>query len=178
MKHIILFLALFSSFGTGYCQKKLIKQMVDDDTVTINYSTAFGEVGSIHEKIVLTKLNNEIRATQIVYDFGTSFACDGLIKIKKDSCIFMRVDSIRIFLNSVKHKFAIVKKEWVLTDRQISRLEEFFAEAASFKSKGFSNAPEYYCIRTGREEIMVLDRSGKWDKNQSLKETLELKSLR
>lgn len=168
-------LLIFSCFFFEvYCQEYLFSQMGNGDTVTINYSIASGELGSIHKGIILAKENGQIKATHVVYNYGISFLPNGMIEVANTSFIPMNEDSIKTFYKSFQNDFTILKKQWIVDDKQINCLEKFFKEAQSFKSHGFSNAPEYYLITRKDKELIVIDRSGKWDKYSYLKKALDL----
>lgn len=174
MKQIIFYTLSFFSLA-GYCQEYSLREVSNQDTVVINYSIAAGEFGSVHEGIILIKKNEKILATHILYNYGVSLLPNGIIDVASHSPIPMNEDNITAFYHAFKNDFTILKQEWELNDEQIDYLEMFFVEAEGFVSEGFSNAPEYYSIITKGRELVVLDRSGKWDKHQELKKILELK---
>lgn len=176
MKQIILCVFLFLSI-TGYCQETLITEMSNGDTMVINYSVATGELGSIHEGVVLRKESDQVHATHVLYNYGVSRLPSGVTAVTTDSPIPMNEDSITAFYHSIKNDFISLKQEWVLNDKQIDYLNRFLVEAEKFESQGFSNAPEYYSIITKDRVLVVLDQSGKWDKHKELKNILELKKF-
>ncbi len=176
MKQTILFFTLSIFSLTGHCQKLSIKEMYSGDSVIINYSIATGEFGSIHKGILLRKESDRIRASHVLYNYGVSLLPNGVIDVALDSYIPMNEDSVKAFYMKFKNDFTVLKEEWTLNDAQISCLNKFLEEAGRFESQGFSNAPEYYHILINDWNLVVLDRSGKWDKHKYLQKALGIKA--
>lgn len=176
MKRIILLISFSVFCSTVYCQDFSFRKMSNNDTATINYSVASGELGSVHKGIILVKENDQIKATHVVYNFGISLLPNGIIDVSNESFIPMNEDSVKVFHNNFRNDFTILKEEWILSDDQINCLDKFLKEANRFESQGFSNAPEYYYIVSNDWNLVILDRSGKWDKHKDLQKILELKA--
>lgn len=176
MKRTILLISLSIFYSTVYCQDFSFRKMSNSDTATINYSIASGELGTVHKGIILVKENNQIKATHVVYNFGISLLPNGIIEVFNDSYIPMNEDSVKTFYSSFRNDFTILKEEWVLNDDQINCLDKFLKEADRFQSQGVSNAPEYYYIISDDWNLVILDRSGKWDKHKDLQKILEIKA--
>jgi hypothetical protein len=175
MKKILLLIIGFLSFNVGYGQKFSFRMLPNGDTVIVNYSIASGELGKIHEGIIITKEDDKFKAVLVAYNFGTSILPNGLVKVDGNvPPVRLEPDSIKHFFQKIKGDFFVAKEERLLNLKQISYLEKFLNEAEDFESHGFSNAAEYYyIIRKGRE-LLVLDRSGKWGKHKDLKKVLNL----
>jgi hypothetical protein len=173
MKQIIFYIFFFSSLG-AYCQKHLLRGVSNQDTVVINYSIAAGEFGSMHKGIILIKKNDQVWATHVLYNYGVSLLANGIIDVAPNSSIPMNKDSILAFYHTFKNDFTILKQEWVLNDEQVECLDKFLEEAEKFKQQGFSNAPEYYAVIAKNRELIILDRSGKWNKHKTLEIILDL----
>lgn len=173
---MILCITLYVFSLAGYCQEYSLRKISNGDTLYVNYSVALGEMGSVHEGVVLVKKDDGVKATHVIYNFGISIQPNGIIEVDNESFIPMNEDSIKAFFYSFKNNFTILKKEWKLNDEQINFLDRFLKEAKHFESDGFSNAPEYYFIITNDHELVILDRSGKWNKHREFKKVLGLKS--
>ena len=174
MRQSILFMALSIFSLTGYCQELSIKEMSSGDSVVINYSIAAGESGSIHKGIILIKEGGQVWATHVLYNYGVSLLPNGVIDVALDSSIPMNEDSVKAFYSNFRNDFIILKEEWTLNDDQINCLDKFLKEADEFESQGFSNVPEYYYILSENWNLVILDRSGKWDKHKDLQKILAL----
>ncbi len=72
MKRTILLMILFVFCLTVYCQDFSFRNMSNNDIVIINYSVAYGEMGNVHEGIILEKGNEHIKAIHVVYNFGVT----------------------------------------------------------------------------------------------------------
>lgn len=154
------------------CQSSWLSNLQEGDTLRINYSVASGELGSVHEGILITKRSGQLKADHVLYDYGIEYMENGLIKIKPESNLIpLSPDSIKAFFHSIKNDYR-VENESMLNDSQVCQLKRFFDEAEKFDVDEISNAAEYYAILSKGRELVVIDRSGRWRKHSELKRNL------
>ena len=159
----------------GYSQIYSFDRMTNSDTLIINYSISSGELGIVNNGIIITKKDNKLIAIQVVYNIGVSILPNGLIKVENDNLFIpqLNIDSIKAFYRSIKDNYTILKGPSVLNNKQIECLQLFIKEVKNFKSKGISNAPDFYAIIKKNKELVIVDQSGEWDKYRDIQKILK-----
>lgn len=179
MKYLIVILISLFSIEGSLAQPTLenifIDNIVEEDTLYVNFSIASGEMGSTHQGLLIYKKGSELFGKFVLYNYGVSLLSNGLIKIHPNTKpIALKHDSLIAFFNDIKEKYFVIKKEWKLDSSQVEYLDIFFSQLLNYKPKGFSNASEYYLIVNRAKIVIVIDSPGKLKMQVELKKALKL----
>ena len=132
-----------------------ILELKNGDTLYISYYIAyFGEYGGADEGIIVYRSSDTLRAKYVKYTANRHKYINAL-----------NDDIIIKYYQSIKNNFEVVKEEWCLSNLQIDYINELVSELKSYKPKeGISNASEYYAVLSNKDNFVVLDRIGEWNK--------------
>jgi hypothetical protein len=114
MKETVYFIICILLSPEAFGQEYSLNKMTNGATITINYSVAAGELGSMHKAIFISKLGDSIQARHVIYNFGITISPNGLIHIKNNSFIPLEADRIKSFYDSNKDNFTVLKETWTL----------------------------------------------------------------
>lgn len=141
-----------------------IDSLKEGDSLTINYYIAHGEFGGTDEGIIIYNKKNSLFAKYIRYNTN-----------RHDYSISLKDDAIIDYYKKVSNNYIVLKDTWNLDSLQISYLREVISDIKNYIPKeGISNASEYYAILSSKEEIVVIDRIGNWNKFLEIKKVLDI----
>ncbi len=132
-----------------------ILELKNGDTLHISYYIAyFGEYGGADEGIIVYRSSDTLKAKYVKYTAN-----------RHNYISALNDDVIIKYYQTIKNNFEVVKEEWCLSNLQIDYINELLLELKSYKPKeGLSNASEYYAVLSNKDNFIVLDRTGEWNK--------------
>jgi len=153
----------------------MLDRLSESDTLYVNFCVGAGEFASIHRGLMVYKKDNVLLCKYVLYKYGVSLLPNKLIEIESDvKAVPLQSDSIVKFYDVAKTNYFVMKNEWKLDKKQVLYLKDYFSELEKFKSKGFSNAPDFYTVMSSEKSFVVLDLRGKWDKFSEVKKVMNL----
>ena len=134
-----------------------------NDSLYLNYFIATGEFGGNNEGLIIYRDGNNIKAKSVRYN-------------KSSYGKPIEIDTIISFYKRNKRDFTVIKKEWVLSNKQRDYIFKVLDEIKRrpIEENVFSNASEHYTILTKDKNYVFIDRTGNWNKFLEIKEFLDI----
>jgi hypothetical protein len=132
------------------------------DTLCLSFHQALGEFGSINQELIVYRNKSDLLTARFVQFHERS-----------NQTPLDRISIIQ-FTKSARKDSKKLRADWLLSDNEIRYLNRYITELRFFYARGFSNAPDYYVLLTAKEEFVVVDHAGKWNKFVELRKELKL----
>ena len=139
------------------------------DTTYIYFNISyFGEFGSVNEGLIIINKGNSYVAKYVQYENDT------LLSVLSS----LTSDEIMKYFSVLQSNYRIIKDAWILDSIQLDYLQSLLISFKDFKpSNDLSNAVDFYLFKTSQEDIVVIDKSGTWDKYKEVQECMGVKVI-